>query len=141
MFPLIVQKHEKKENVTNTLILSLGIVLIPSLFLSVFYYFFPQFIILFFLKNESYLQISSYIGYFGITIALYALLALLVNFYLSIKKTKIYFPIILGAIMQIILIYTYHESFLQIITITFVITFLLVLCLLLYYPYAKKRKI
>ena len=141
MFPLIVQKHEKKENVTNTLILSLGIVLIPSLFLSVVYYFFPQFIILFFLKNESYLQISSYIGYFGITIALYALLALLVNFYLSIKKTKIYFPIILGAIMKIILIYTYHESFLQIITITFVITFLLVLCLLLYYPYAKKRKI
>lgn len=139
MFPLIVQKHSRKENFTNTFKFSLFLVCSASIVLTLFYYFFPKFTILFFLKKEEYLALSSLLWLFGIFIALYSLLTILSNFYLSIEKTKIFLPIFFGAILQIVLIYFYHDTFLQIIFISLLITLLLVIGLLLYYPYATKR--
>lgn len=140
MFPLIVQKYSKNENFTNTFKFSLLLVLIPSIILNVFYYLFPEFTILFFLKKTEYLAVSSLLWLFGIVITLYSLLTIITNFYLSIKKTIIFIPVLLGALLQIVLICLYHETFLQIVTISFWITFLLVFGLLLYYPYATQKK-
>lgn len=139
MFPLMVQKHARKEKFTNTFLLSLIFIFLPSLALTIFYFVFPNFTILFFLKKTEYLTAASLLGYFGIFILLYNLLTLLSNFYLSIKKTKVFIPILVGAFAQIGLIYLYHSSFMQIIMISTCITFLLVLGLLLYYPYATKK--
>ncbi len=141
MFPLIVQKHSKSENFTNTFKISLLLVFVPSLLLTIFYSFFPKFSILFFLKNQEYLAINSLLVPFAIYISLYSLLSIISNFYLSIKKTKVFLPIILGAILQVTLIYFYHHTFLQIISISLAITFLLVTGLLLYYPYATKNQV
>lgn len=139
MFPIIVQKHSKKENVTNTFFLSLGLVLAPSLLLTAFYFLFPDFTLLFFLKKKEYLEASKYLGLFGIFISLYCALTIISNFYLSIRKTKIYIPIFLGAILQVLLICFYHQTFLHVIYISLGITFLLIIGLLLYYPYATKK--
>lgn len=139
MFPLIVQKHERNETVGGTLQLSLIFILLPSILLTIFYFLFPGFVIAFFLKNETYLQVIPFIGFFGLFIAIYSVLSLLANFYLSIKKTIIYIPILIGAFAQIVLIFLYHMTFTQIISISLSITFLLVICLLLYYPYATKK--
>jgi O-antigen/teichoic acid export membrane protein len=138
MFPLIVRKHSRNENFTNTFKLSLLLVFVPSLLLAVFYALFPKFSILFFLKKEEYLAISDLIAPFALFIALFSLLSIIANFYLSIKKTNVYIPILLGAILQIILINFYHQTFLQIIIISMVITLVLVILLLAYYPRATK---
>jgi O-antigen/teichoic acid export membrane protein len=139
MFPLIVQKHSKNESFTNTFKLSLLLVFVPSIFMTIFYALFPKFSILFFLKREEYLAISSLIAPFALFIALFSLLSIIANFYLSIKKTKVYIPIILGAILQVLLIVFYHQTFLQIIIISLVITLALVILLLAYYPKATSR--
>lgn len=139
MFPMIVQKHSKNENYINTFKLSLLLVLIPSLMLTIFYGVFPRLSIMFFLKREEYLAISPYLVPFSIFITFYTLLSILSNFYLSINRTKIFIPIILGAIAQIVLIYFIHQNFLQIILISLVCTVLLDIMLLLYYPYATKK--
>ena len=141
MFPVIVQKYGKKENFTNTFKLSLFIVFIPSAALTLFYYFFPKFMILFFLKKMDYLAISPLLWIFGVFISLYCFLLIISNLYLSIGKTKVFIPITCGAILQIILIFFYHTEFLQIIIISLLITFLLVVGLLLYYPYATKKQV
>jgi O-antigen/teichoic acid export membrane protein len=141
MFPVIVQKYSRNENFTNTFKFSLLLVLLPSIALNIFYYLLPEFTILFFLKKTEYLAASSLLWLFGLVITLFSLLTIVTNFYLSIKKTNVFIPISIGAILQVILIYLYHQTFLQIITITFWITFLLVLCLLLYYPYATQKKL
>lgn len=139
MFPTIVQKHSRKENYTNTFKLSLSFVVIPSLILTIFYSIFPHFSILFFLKRQEYLAISPYLVPFSIFITLYSVLSILSNFYLAIKKTKIFIPIIIGAITQIVLIYFIHQNFMQIITISLLCMVLLDIVLLLYYPYATKK--
>lgn len=140
MFPLIVQKHTRSENYHNIFKLSLLIVLIPSIAITTFYFIFPEFTIRFFTKREEYVAASSYLGIFGIFITMYSLLSIVTNFYLSIKKTKVFIPIIIGALSQIILIWIFHQSFLQIIIISLITVSLLLFLLLLYYGklYGKK---
>lgn len=139
MFPVIVQKHSKNESFVNTFRLSILLVLLPSLVLTLAYFLFPEFVILFFLKKEEYLAVKPLLWLFGVYISLYGLTFILATFYLSIKKTKVFIPVLTGALLQIVLIIFYHQSFLQIISISIVIMFLLVIMLLLYYPYATKK--
>jgi O-antigen/teichoic acid export membrane protein len=141
MFPVIVQKHSRNENFTNTFKLSVLLVTIPSIVLTIFYAIFPKFSILFFLKREEYFAISNLIAPFALFITLYCLLYIIANFYLSIKKTKVYIPILIGAVMQSILIFFFHQTFSQIITISTVITLVLVIMLLSYYPHATRKGI
>lgn len=138
MFPIIVRKHAVKEDFSNTFKLALLFILIPSVFISTFYFIFPNFTILF-ISKASYLAIAPYLGVFGLYISAYCLLYLLATFYLSIKKTNIYFPILIGAVLQIALIIAYHQNIAQIIMISFSIVLLLVIGFLLYYPYATKK--
>lgn len=139
MFPMIIQKHSKNENYVNIFKLSLFLVFTPSILLAVFYFLFPDFVILFFLKKKEYLAVAPLLGFFGIFISLYCMVYILVIFYLSIKKTKVFIPVLIGALLQIILISIYHASFFQILAISVALMFLLVVPLLLYYPYATKK--
>jgi O-antigen/teichoic acid export membrane protein len=139
MFPIIVRKHTHNESITNTFKASLLMVVLPALFISGFYFIFPEFAILFILKKTEYLEVAGLLGFFGLYISLYCILYLLAMFFLSIKKTRVYYPILSGAILQVALIYNFHESFLQVIIISFVIVLLLVVGFLLYYPYATKK--
>ncbi|HSX09856.1 MAG TPA: oligosaccharide flippase family protein [Candidatus Saccharimonadales bacterium] len=140
MFPVIVQKHSKGINFSNTFKMAIGLVLLPSLLLTLFYYFFSNFSILFFLKRPDYLTVAPLLGLFGLYITFYCMLYLFANFYLSIKKTKVAIPIFVGALLQILLIAIFHQSFMQIIMISFVLVLLLVIGFLLYYPYATKKE-
>ena len=140
MFPLIVQKHAKEENYKNIFKIALFLVFLSSMALTIFYFLFPEFVIKFFIKREEYLIISPLLGLFSLFITAYSLLSIMTNFYLSIKKTKIYIPITLAAIFQAILIFYLHQNFLQIIIISLSITILLLVSLLLYYPHATKNK-
>jgi len=139
MFPIVVQKYSKKESFTRTFNLSLLLVLLPSVLIAIFYMLFPDFSILFFLKKQNYLAISHLLTPFAIFIVLFSLLSIIANFYLSINKTKVYIPVVIGALAQIILICLFHNSFAQIITISLVITFVLVGMLLLHYEFFIKR--
>lgn len=140
MFPLIVQKHAKGENTTHTFFMALLLVCGSSIMLTLFYFIFPEFMIKFFLKEE-YLRVSGLLGIFGVFVSLYTLAFILVNFYLSIKKTNVYIPVLIGAGAQSILIYIMHDSFAQIIWISLIIIFVLNILLLIYYPYATREKL
>lgn len=133
MFPLITQKYERGEKYENTLFLAIFLVGAPSLLLTTFYFLFPDFVIQFFLKKVEYLQAAPYVGLFGIFISLYAMLTILVNLFLSIKKTKIAYFVVICALLQGICIWFYHTSFLQIIEISINTASLLFLGLIVYY--------
>ncbi len=139
MFPLISQKHAKKEDYNNTFLLSLVIVLIPSLLITLFYFLFPQFSINVFIKKKEYLQAANLLGFFGIFITLYSLLNVFTNFYLSIRKTSIWIPILIASVAQIVGIWFYHQSFIQIISISLTITSVLLLFFIVYYFKTRKQ--
>lgn len=133
MFPLIIQKYTRLENYHNTFKLSLLFVSICSLVLTTLYFIFPQFMIRLFLKNSEYLEASHLLGYFGIFMTLYVMLYIFTNFYLSIKKTKVYLPILGSAILQAVLLWFFHETFFEVITISLISTSLPLVLLGVYY--------
>lgn len=140
MFPIIVQKHSREENFTNTFKISFLLVFMLSTFVTIFYFIFPDFSIKLFLKKEEYLTGAYLLGYFGIFITLYSLLSLLTNFYLSIKKTQVSILITFFAILQIVLIWFNHSNFSQVIMISLFTTSLPLILLLLYYVWHYERK-
>jgi O-antigen/teichoic acid export membrane protein len=135
MFPIIVRQYANNENYMRTFQMSLALVLLISISISAFYGLFPEFAISLILKKKEFLQIAPYLGFFGAYITMYAVLYLMATFYLSIKQTKVYIPIIICAILQIILLTFFHHSFFQIIMISFILVMLLVIGFLIYYFY------
>lgn len=133
MFPLIVQRHTKNEKYVHLFKISVALIFISSMLLTLFYYLFPEFNIRILLKREEYLVIKPTLWYFGLYMSLYSVLSVFVNFFLSTKRTKVFIPCVVAAFSQWILIWFFHDSFTQIITISIAVVSLLLLTLLLYY--------
>ncbi len=132
MFPLLIKRHTRGESVNNLFFASILLVLAPSIIITFFYFLFPVVSINFFL-GKNYLRATPYLGLFGIYITIFSLLNLCVNFFLSLKKTKIFIPILFIAALQIILISLFHSSFFEVISISLVLSVILLFVMLLYY--------
>lgn len=133
MFPLLVRRHSRGENFKNLLYISLTLVLIPSIFITFFYYLFPDFTMKFFLGGGEYLKVGKYLGIFGIFLAVFSLTNVVVNFFLSLGKTKVTYLVASSAVLQVALIYFYHRNFEEIILSSIISCGLLLVMLLLYY--------
>lgn len=120
MFPMLVEKFEKKEEYDKIFYLSFILVTGLSLSVVIFYYFFPNFSINFFVKKAEYLAVSQYLFKFSIFITLYSLVSLVSYYFLSIKKLNFAYIILIGSIMQVVLIYYLHTNFDSIINISIV---------------------
>lgn len=132
MFPLVVQKHAKNENYDNIFKMAIALVFFPSVLISILYFLYPDLAIIFFIKNKTYLSASHLLGLFGVFITIYSLISLFTYYFLSIKKTKVYIPIVLSAITQLVLIYFNHDSLFKVVIISLVISIILLFSLLTY---------
>lgn len=133
MFPLVVQRHSRNERYNHLFLASLAFVILPSVCITVIYFSFPNFIIQFFFKEGNPVEHVSLLGYFGIFITLYAVVSLVTNYLLSIKKTNVFIPVSIAALAQIVVISLYHSDFFQIIFYSTLVLSLLLVVLLLYY--------
>ena len=133
MFPLIVKKHAKNENYNNIFKMAIAVVLIPSVFISTFYFLYPDFSINFFIKNEIYRSASGLLGLFGVFITIYSLISLFVYYFLSIKKTNVYIPVLLAALSQLLLITFYHSSLFIVVITSLLVSLILLATLVIYY--------
>lgn len=133
MFPVITQKYARKENFDNIFKLSLFLVLAPSLLLTVCYFMFPGIILPIFFKNKEYISVATLLGFFGIFISEYSLVSIMVNFYLSVRKVKIFVPVLIAAISQAGLLSLFHKNFFEVIMVSISVTFALLFFLFVYY--------
>ena len=142
MFPLIVHKHHKNEEFNNTFKLAVAFVFVVSTLLTIFYFIFPEFTIRVFLKNDDYFVLKPLLGLFGVFITIYSVTTVLTNFYLSIRKTRVFLPVIFCSLLQAALIWFFHNSFYQVIIFSILCISLLLIILLLYYfmLYGSKTK-
>lgn len=130
MFPLLVKRHAKSQDFKNLFYLALGLVFLPSIAITVFYFIFPTFSINLFLGGGKYLYNVKYLGLLGVFLTLFSLVNVCVNLFLSLGKTKVLIPVGIGAIAQIILIYLFHSDFYQIIVASLVPLSILLLTLM-----------
>lgn len=133
MFPLLVKRYHKNEKFQNLFYLSLGLVLLPSAAITVFYFLFPKFVITLFLGGRDYLAVVPYLGIFAVYLSVFSLAYVCVNFFLSFNKMKIAFLVTITAISQIVLIFLFHSNFYQVIGISLSLSLILFVSLLLYY--------
>lgn len=132
-FPLVALKKEKNEKIFGTLMLATGIVALMSISLSFVYFMFPGLVLSIFFPAKEYRMLTAYLGPFSLYILMFSIASLYNSFFLSIGKTGVYKITLAAALLQIFLIYIFHNSIFQIIGILFVVTLLLLFMLLIYY--------
>lgn len=132
-FPLIAYKHGRKEHLFQTLALALAVVTLGTTAISFVYFVFPNVILAIFAPGERYEILAPYLGIFSLYILIFSLASLFNNFFLSIGKTGVYKITLVASILQIVLLFLFHESFYQIIGILFGVSFLLFTAFVVYY--------
>ena len=138
MFPIVAQKHSKKENYFKILALSLLLVGVVAGAILVIYFFFPKLMINILYGNK-FLEGSKNLIWFGIFITLYTITSLIISFYLSIDKTKVVILPLIFAVFQVIGIYMFHNTILEVVKISILATSLLLLSLFIYFVYGIKK--
>lgn len=133
MFPLIVKRDSEGKAHKDLLFLSFLLVFLASAAITIFYFLFPEVTTKIFLGGKEFLNVAKYLGIFGIFLSIYSLINILINFFLSIKKTRVVYFAFLGALTQIILITKFHNNFTQIISSSILSASFLFILLLLYY--------
>jgi len=144
MFPMISERHASGKQYLGFLNLSFGLVILGCLGVTSVYFFFPELMIKT-LFGSQYLPASPYLFLFAIFISLYTFSSLLVNFYLSIKRTRIVILPMMAALFQAVAIFAFHQNLSQIVLVSVVVLGLLFISLLIYLVYffldhAKTKK-
>jgi len=139
MFPLMSRKYDKKENYNKVLLFAILTVGVSSFGISLFYFLFPEFVIRLFLKNEVYLNAVPYLGMIGIFASLHSLNSAMMYYFLSIRKTWIYKPIVVAGLLQALGIYLFHDSLGLVIGISILMTALLLIFLSFYAFFLTKK--
>ena len=140
MFPIIINKFKNGQPYKNILFAALGITAVMSVGITCFYFLFPQFTILFFLKKHEYLAIVNNLGMFGIFITLYSLISVLSYYYLAIRQTKVSALLVIGVVLQAGLIYFFHSSFEEVINISIFVSTLVIIGLLIFQKVFSRGK-
>lgn len=138
-FPLIAQKKERGEKLLGTLLLSILMIGGASLILSIIYFTFPKLVLTIFFPAEEYVSLSPYLGPFSVFILLYSLCWLFNSFYLAIGKTRVLFLTGIASIIEILYIFIFHENIMQVVTGLIVISIVLLLGFILYYPFTVSK--
>ena len=133
MFPVVVRKFNDNEDFNKIFVLSFGLVLLMSSAITAFYYLFPEFTVIFFLKKTEYLAITQHLVTYSVFIGVYSLVSLLMYLFLSLKKSWVAYLMLAFAALQAVLISSYHNDFSTIIGISITVLSLLLFILLIYY--------
>lgn len=136
MFPLVSQRKAKGQPYKRIFIYSFLATLFLSVCIIMLYYAFPAFAIKL-LYGSAYLEASSLLIWFGLFICLFTLSALLVNYCLSLGKTKIVWFPFCAAVLQIMMILFFHQSLYMVVVISAAISALLLTSLLIYSTYRR----
>lgn len=138
MFPLISEYKAKEQNYRKIFLQSLVIVAMVSVVMSVIYFVAPNFIIQM-LYGTDYLKAASSLALFAVFLSLYSLSSIFINYYLSIRKIISAVLPLLAAVLQIILIFLFHQNIGQIVYVSIIVNGLLLISLMLYYWLNEKE--
>lgn len=132
MFPIVADLYEREQEHKNVLRNSLAIVSIGGVVILFFYFLLPK-LVIGLLFGAAYLEISPYLGFFGVFTFLLSLASIFIYYFLSIGKTNFMFLLVLASLAEIIGIYLFHSSLFQVVMVLNTVMFLLLVSLVLFY--------
>lgn len=131
MFPIVSKRHASGLKVKRIFLYSFLATAGISFSILIVYLLLPGLAINL-LFGSAYLESANLLIWFGVFMTLFTLSSLLINFHLSLNRTKVVILPLLAAIAQIIVIWVYHQSLFAIVLISIAVTALLLLSLLIY---------
>lgn len=131
MFPLVSKRSSRGESYEKVFLYSFIATALFSASVCAFYWLMPDLAISM-LFGKAYLGSSNLLIWFGTFMSFFTLSALLVSFGISLGKNKIVIFPLFFAVLQILLIYIYHESLFLVVVISNIVTALLLTTLLIY---------
>jgi len=141
MFPIVSGRRSKGEAYQKIFFSALGVTLLMALSIVAFYWLFPN-IAIGVLYGSAYLSAKAELVWMGMFILFYTLSYFLVNFSLSLGKTKIVILPLTVSLVQVFFIWFNHNSILEVIKISLTLTIILFLCLITYLGFNRiKAKI
>lgn len=120
MFPVVAGRNAKGEKYHKVFWLSFIATLFISLAIVVFYYLFPN-LAIGILYGKAYLSAKTSLVRMGLFIFIYTMSVLLVNFSLSLGKTKVIVFPLFAAICQVVFIWIFHNSIIQVIQVSTIV--------------------
>lgn len=130
MFPKVSELHIKKKPHKHLLYKSLLIMLVFLIPLTLLYFLFSGFIINL-IYGKDYLEVANLLGLFAVIMGIFSLIYTIAFYNLSINKTKFLFIIFLFNLLEIILIYMFHSTLKQIVSVLIILMILLFIILFL----------
>ena len=134
MFPLISKRYARGERYYNIFFLSAILIGFASALIVGFYWLFPNFAILA-LYGSDFLEGASFLWLISLFMALVSIASLFVQFYLSIGKTVMVWPVAIASGLQATLIWFIHPDLLTVIKLSILSAALLVAALFVYFPF------
>lgn len=131
MFPKVAESHAANTNHKKILYKSLSLVGLFAFCVTAFYFLFPQFTINMLFGSE-YFAVSELLGLFGLFMAIFSLTYVLAFYNASIRRVNYVYILILFNILEIGLIWKFHESLLQVVLILLGLIVALFISLLFY---------
>lgn len=137
MFPLVSQRKSKGESYTKVFIYSLITTCLFAASILTVYWLVPNLAVRL-LYGSAYLEASNLLIWFGLFISLFTLSALIINYSLSLGKTRVVILPLIAAATQIIMIWFFHQTLYMVVSISVVVAALLLVSLLIYSTYGKR---
>jgi len=116
LFPKIVSLKSQNKDTSTILIQGILMTLFLASIGCIVYFITPTFIVNI-LYGKDYIEIVPLIGLFGIGMAFYSLIQIMINYNLAVEKYGFIYIIIIGFIIEIAGIITYHQTLLDIVKI------------------------
>ena len=124
MFPMVSGQHALNQSSRHVLVKSLAITVSLSGAGAALFLLFPGWI-MGILYGTRYAAACEVLKYYGIAMLPMALLMVLMNYLIARKQTLFSYLMIIGALLEILAIYFYHQSLLQVVVIMLIIGTLL----------------
>ena len=134
LLPVSTQKNTQGHSSHKELLLALSFILILSMGVIGVYVVFPQLVVTL-LYGEKYIKIAPLLWVIGVYFLLYNISYLYISYFISLKKNVILITPLIISVSQIALLYRYHESFIEVLSVLIGTGTILVL---LFFGYERK---
>jgi O-antigen/teichoic acid export membrane protein len=109
MFPEVSHAHALNNKTKRILLKTIFITILLCFFGEIFYIFFPNFIISV-LMGSKYSEASSLLSLYGLSMFSFAIVSIMVNYYMAVQKYFFVFLMFLFAILEVVLISLFHQT-------------------------------
>lgn len=140
MLPMVSEAHAKGTGIHRMFLASLLLTILLAGGVTAVYSLFPR-QALTLLIGSQYAAAATYLPYFSMFLSLCALINIVTMFYFSTHQFIPIFFMPLAAITQSILIWSYHGTLLEVVSVSLGVTASLLAALLIYYAYARRTQI